>query len=63
MWNSKTLKIQRIFQNCFRISELQKSFTTQKWVIIYMIYEKIYRLNYNKIKECEILIFGGDLKI
>jgi hypothetical protein len=27
-----------------------------------MIYQKNYGLNYNKIKECEILIFGGDLK-
>jgi hypothetical protein len=29
---------------------------------MYMIYQKNYGLNYNKIKECEILIFGGDLK-
>jgi hypothetical protein len=39
MWNSKTLKIQRTFQNYFRISELQESFTTYKWVIMYMMYE------------------------
>ncbi len=43
MWNSKTLKIQRMFQNCFKISELQRSFTKYKWVILYMIYEdKLY---------------------
>jgi hypothetical protein len=40
MWNSKTLKIQRMFQNCFRISKIQKSFATYKWVIIYMVYEE-----------------------
>jgi len=62
MCNSKTLKIQRMFQNCFRISKLQKYFTTYKWVIMYMIYEKNYNLKYNKIKEGEIFIFGGDLK-
>ncbi len=42
MWNSKTLKIQRMFQNCFRILKIQKSFATYKWVIMYMIYEKNY---------------------
>jgi len=51
-----------MFQNCFRISKLQKYFTTYKWVIMYMIYEKNYNLKYNKIKEGEIFIFGGDLK-
>jgi len=25
MWNFKTFKIQRIFQNCFKISKIQKS--------------------------------------
>ncbi len=35
------LKIERMFQNCFRISELQEPFTTYKWVIMYMMYEKI----------------------
>jgi hypothetical protein len=35
MWNSKTLKIQRMFQNCFRILELQKFFIAYKWVIMY----------------------------
>ncbi len=40
MWNSKTLKIQTMFQNCFTILELQESFTTYKWVIMYMMYEK-----------------------
>jgi len=34
----KTFKIQKMFQNCFRISKLQESFTTYKWVIMYMIY-------------------------
>ncbi len=29
---------------------------------MYMMYEKNYNLKYNKIKECEILIFGDDLK-
>jgi hypothetical protein len=29
---------------------------------MYMMYEKNYRLNYNNTKECEILIFGDDLK-
>ncbi len=40
MWNSKTLKIQRMFQNCFRISNFQESFTTYKWVIMYMMYNE-----------------------
>jgi hypothetical protein len=38
-WNSKTFKIQRMFQNYLKISELQESFTTYKWVILYMMYE------------------------
>jgi hypothetical protein len=29
---------------------------------MYMMYEKRYSLEYNKTKECEILIFGEDLK-
>jgi hypothetical protein len=62
MWNSKTLKIQRMFQNCFKISEFQESFTTYKWVIMYMMYKKNYSLEYNKSKECEISIFGDDSK-
>ncbi len=40
MWNFKTLKIQIMFQNCFKISKLQESFTTYKWVIMYMMYEE-----------------------
>ncbi len=40
MWNSKILKIQRMFQNYFKILEIQKFFTTCKWVIMYMMYEK-----------------------
>jgi hypothetical protein len=39
-WNFKTLKIQRMFQNCFKILELQEYFTTYKWVIMYMMYEE-----------------------
>jgi hypothetical protein len=35
----KTLKIQKKFENCFKILELQKSFTIYKWVIIYMMGE------------------------
>jgi hypothetical protein len=62
MWNYKTLTIQRMFQNCFRISKLQESFTTYKWAIMYMMYEKNYNFNYNNTKEYEILIFGDDLK-
>ncbi len=38
--NLKTLKIQIMFQNCFKILEFQESFTTYKWVIIYMMYWK-----------------------
>jgi hypothetical protein len=52
-----------MFQNCFKIPELQESFTTYKWVIMYMMYKEKYSLEYNKIKECKILIFGDDLKI
>jgi hypothetical protein len=29
-----------MFQNYFKISKLQKSFNTYKWVIMYMMYEK-----------------------
>ncbi len=38
-WNSKTFKIQRMFQNCFKILEFQESFTTYKLVIMYTMYE------------------------
>jgi len=62
MWNFKTLKIQKMFQNCLTILKLQESFTTYKWVIMYMMYEKSYSLEYNKAKEREILSFGDDLK-
>jgi len=62
MWNFKTLKIQKMFQNCFKILKLQEFLTTFKWVIMYMMYEKSYSLEYNKTKERENLIFGGDLK-
>ncbi len=51
-----------MFQNCFRSLELPKSFTTYKWVIMYMMYLKSYSLEYNQIKECEILICNDDLK-
>jgi hypothetical protein len=44
------------------ILKFQESFTTYKLVIMYMMYGISYRLEYNKIKECEILIFGDDLK-
>ncbi len=41
MWNSKTLKNQRMFQYFFKMFlELKKSLTTYKWVIMYKIYEK-----------------------
>ncbi len=50
MQNFKTLKIERMFQNCFKILEFQESFTTNEWVIIYMMYEKNYSLEYNKSK-------------
>jgi hypothetical protein len=62
MWNFKTLKIQKMFQNCLTILKLQESFTTYKWVIMYMMYEKSYSLEYNKAKERENLSFGDDLK-
>jgi hypothetical protein len=29
-----------MFQNYFKILELQESFTTYKWVIVYMMYEE-----------------------
>jgi len=51
-----------MFQNCFKISKFKKSFTTYERVIIYMMYEKKLYLECNKTKECEILIFGDDLK-
>jgi len=61
MWNFETLKIQRMFQSCLKISMFQESFTTYKWVIMYKCIKKSYSLEYNKINECEILIFGDDL--
>jgi len=30
-----------MFRNYFRISKLQESFTTFKWVIMYMMYEEM----------------------
>jgi hypothetical protein len=38
MWNFKTLKIQRFFQNSFKISKLPESFTMYKWIIMYMMH-------------------------
>jgi hypothetical protein len=37
IWNSKNLKIQKMFQNC---SKFSRFLTTYKWVIIYMMYEE-----------------------
>jgi hypothetical protein len=52
-----------MFQNYFWILELQKSFTTYKWVIMHMVHiKRSYTVKYNKTKGCEILIFGDDLK-
>jgi len=61
MWNSTPLKIQKLFQKFFKILEFQFFFTMYKWVIMYMMcIKKSYSLGYNKIKECENLIFGDD---
>jgi hypothetical protein len=38
MWNFKILEIKSMYIQKFRISKLQKCFTTYKWGIIYMIY-------------------------
>jgi hypothetical protein len=35
MWNCKTSKIQRTFQNWSRISKFQNSFATHKWGKMY----------------------------
>jgi hypothetical protein len=51
-----------MFQNCFRTSKLQEFFTTYKWLYCTWCIKKIYSLEYNKIKECEILILGENLK-
>jgi hypothetical protein len=37
MWNYKTLKIQKTFQNVCKILKLQKSFATHKWGKMYMM--------------------------
>jgi hypothetical protein len=51
MWNSKTLKIQKAFQNWTIISKLQKSFATHKWDKMYMMcYKKIYFIIQENIK-------------
>jgi hypothetical protein len=47
MWNFKTLKIQRSFQNSAKILELQKSFTTYKWGIMHMKFNKSCRIQEN----------------
>ncbi len=36
--NFKTLQVQKMFQNCFKISELEKSFIIYKFLIMYMMY-------------------------
>ncbi len=41
MSNSKTLKIQRTFQNWSKILEFQKNSTTYKWGIMYNVLRKI----------------------
>jgi hypothetical protein len=55
------LKNSKNVSKLLRISKFQESFTTYKWVIMYMMYEEKL-LRYNKIKECEILIFVDDSK-
>jgi len=49
-----------MFQNCFRILKLQVPLINGlqcTWCV-----KKSYSLEYNKIKECENLIFSDDLK-
>jgi len=42
MWNPKTLKIQKTFQNWSKILKFQKSFATHKWGKMYMMcWEKL----------------------
>jgi hypothetical protein len=41
MWNSKTLKIQKTFQNWSKLLECQKSFTTYKWCYIHDVIRKV----------------------
>jgi hypothetical protein len=36
--DKKTLQIQIMFQNCFKILEFQEFFITYIWVIMYMMY-------------------------
>ncbi len=62
MWNFKTLKIQKMFQNCFKLLKIQNVFTTYKWVIMYMMYEEKLVQNIIRLKNVKFLIFGDDLK-
>jgi hypothetical protein len=62
MWNCKTLKIQRTFQNWSKILEVQKSFNTYKWGTCIGCVKKSYNLLY-KIKKIIIIIFWLWFKI
>jgi hypothetical protein len=41
MWNCKTLKIQRTFQNWSRFLELQNSFAIHKWGKMYNVLRNV----------------------
>jgi hypothetical protein len=41
MWNCKTLKIQRTFQNWSRILEFQNYFATHKWGKMYNVLRNV----------------------
>jgi len=52
-----------MIQNCFKILEFFKSFIAYKWITMYTWFiKKSYNLEYNKTKECKILVFGDNLK-
>jgi len=53
MWNSKTLKIQRTFQNWNKILELQKFFATHKWGKCTWCVKKSCSLSYKKTLKCK----------
>jgi hypothetical protein len=63
MWNFKTLKIQRTFQNWSKFLELQKSFITYKWGIMYMMCWENFNLLYKKTSNLRKSIFGYDMKL
>ncbi len=63
MWNCRTLKIQRTFQNWSRFLELQNFFAIRKWGKMYNVLRNVVFYHTRKLLNVEKIKSGYDLKL